>query len=70
MREGRVGTRSRVGRGLYRSEGGSFSGGGGPGKTQGYSDFRMLVKSLLGCSSIASSLRTSVAIGAPSSSKG
>lgn len=63
MREGRAGRGFRGRRGLYRSEGGSFSNGGGPRMFERYPDIGMFVGSLIGCSSMGSSFRTSVTIG-------
>lgn len=66
VREGRAGSGFRGGRGLYRSEGGIFAGGGGPGNSERYSDNRLLAGPVMGRSSMDSSFRTSAAIGTPS----
>ena len=62
--EGRAGTGFGSGCGLYRSEGGTFSCGGRSGKFERYSDTGTLAEPGLGCSSMESSFRTSVTIGA------
>lgn len=60
MREGRARRGFRGGRGLYRSDGGSFSGVGGPGNFETYSDMEMFGGPAIGYSSMDSSFCTSV----------
>ena len=62
MREGRAGRTVKGERGLYRSEGGTFSCGSGLCVLVRYSDMGMFVGTVLGCSSMEPSFPTSVAI--------
>lgn len=64
MREGRAGRAFEGGRGLYRSEGGTFSCRGGLDEIERFSDMGMFVGLVLGCSSMEPSIRMPMAIGA------